>query len=75
MERFISVVEDLKSTHRTVKINTNGNAFGYSRRASFGCLIHNEHDKYITGFSEYIDITTNMHAELVAVLLELINYS
>lgn len=61
MERFVQYTGHMK-------INIDGSSFENSGHAGFGGLIRDEHGRWISDFSIYIDITTNMQAELGTIL-------
>lgn len=48
-------------------MNTDDNALGNLGRVGTGGLVMDDCNKLITGFSIFIEITTNMYAELAAV--------
>lgn len=56
---------------RGVILNVDGSCFGNPGRAGFGGLLRDDDGTWIAGFLGYIGISTNVHAELLAILFGL----
>ena len=48
------------------KLDVDGSALGNPGRAGFGGLIRNDDGQWVKGFSGFVGIATNLHAELLA---------
>lgn len=51
-----------------VVLNVDGSSFGNPGRTGFGGLLREDDGTWIAGFIGYVGFSTNVHAELMAIL-------
>lgn len=63
----IREVKSIPPAENYIKLNVDGSSYGNPGRSGFGGIIRNSLGEWVSGFSGFCGISTNLTAELLAI--------